>query len=340
MKQKKKAFITGVTGQDGSYLAELLLTKNYIVHGMIRKSSVFNTQRLDKIFPNKNFKLHHGDMTDELSIVNLLRSIKPDEVYNLAAQSHVAVSYKNPVYTTDVNALGNLRILEAIRSLNLKNTKFYQASTSELFGKSTSKYQNENTPFEPISPYSCSKLFAYWNTRNYRDAYGIFASNGILFNHESPRRGETFVTRKITKGLCRIKKNLQSYLLLGNLYSKRDWGHSEEYVEAMWKMLQLNKPLDLVISSGKTHTIKDFINETLRYLDMPVKWEGKGLEEKAISKKTLKPIIKISKKYFRPLEVSFLKGNSNLAKKTINWRPKINLRKLVKDMVDKDMEKI
>ena len=286
--KKKKALIFGVTGQDGAYLSKFLLNKNYIVYGVKRRSSIINTQRIDDIYEDINYKsnfvLLYGDLTDASSILNIIKKVNPREIYNLAAQSHVKVSFEVPEYSADVNALGTLRILEAIRSLNLeKKVKFYQAGTSEMFGKTTAKFQNEKTSFHPVSPYGVSKCFAHWITKNYRDAYGIYACNGILFNHESPIRGETFVTKKIIQGLVKIKLGFQKKLFLGNLYSKRDWGHARDYVEAMWKMLQQKKPEDFVIGTGKTFTIKDFVNRAAKKIKLDIKWIGKGIKEKAVN---------------------------------------------------------
>ena len=318
---KKKAIIFGVTGQDGSYLAELLLNKNYIVHGVKRKSSSYNTSRIDHMLSvNKNFYLHYGDITDFSSINNLINFIKPDEIYNLAAQSHVAVSFQMPDYTANTNAIGCLRILETIRSSkNKKKIKFYQAGTSEMFGKIIEKRQTEKTPFYPRSPYGVSKLFAHWITINYRESYKIFACNGILFNHESPRRGETFVTRKITIGLSKIKLGFQKVLVLGNLDAKRDWGHARDYVEAQWLILQQKKPDDYVIATGKNYSVKDFINLCARILNINLKWKGKGIATKAYDEKG-NCIIRCHKRYFRPAEVDQLLGNALKAKKKLKWK--------------------
>ena len=349
--KKKIAFITGITGQDGSYLAEFLLKKNYIVHGLKRRSSVFNTQRIDHIYvdPHKktNFFLHYGDVVDSNCIIDLFKKIRPDEVYNLAAQSHVQISFQIPDYTSQVNAIGTLKILDAIRLLNLKRTKFYQASSSELFGKIQSKKQNEKTPFYPRSPYAVSKLFAYWMTKNYREAYNMFASNGILFNHESERRGETFVTRKITMSLSRIAQGFDKCLYLGNIYSLRDWGHAEDYAEMQWKILQHNKPDDFVISTGKQYSVKYFVEKCCEYIGIKVKWTGKGLNEKAIIVKINKQktpklkigsvIVQIDKKYFRPLDVDNLIGDARKAQKKLNWKPKNDIIKLISRMMDSDM---
>ena len=340
----KKALITGITGQDGYYLAKLLLSKNYQVHGLKRRTSLINTSRIDKFFEdskyrNKKFFLHHGDMTDASSLISLVNKIKPDEIYNLAAQSHVKVSFEIPEYTADSDALGVLRLMEAVKSSNLiKKIKVYQASTSELYGKVQKVPQDEKTPFYPRSPYGIAKLYAHWITINYREAYNMFVCNGILFNHESPLRGETFVTRKISIGLSRIKLGLQKKLYLGNLNSKRDWGHAEDYVVAMWKMLQQKKPDDFVIATGKQYSVKDFINTAAKELDIKIKWTGKGSNEKGIDSKTNKVIIEIDKKYFRPTEVDALKGNYNKAKKILKWSPKINFKELVKEMVTSDLK--
>ena len=337
----KKAIIFGVTGQDGYYLSELLLKKNYKVHGVKRKSSSINTSRIDKLFEtNKNFFLHYGDLSDSLSIQKLISHLAPNEIYNLAAQSHVAVSFQLPEYTANIDALGPLRILECIKFLKLeKKVKFYQAGTSEMFGKVMEIPQNEKTPFYTRSPYGVSKLFAHWITKNYREAYNIFACNGILFNHESPERGETFVTSKITIGLCKIKLGLQKKLVLGNIYAKRDWGHAKDYVQAMWMMLQKKKPDDYVISTGKQYSVKDFINLAADYLDFKIKWRGSGINEKCYDEKG-NIIIECSKKYYRPTEVDTLLGNFNKAKNTLKWKPSIKFKELVKDMVSSDMQRI
>ena len=335
---KKKALIYGVTGQDGSYLSELLLKKKYEVHGVKRRSSSINTNRIDHLYQdphqkNKNFILHYGDISDSISVNNLISKIKPDEIYNLAAQSHVGVSFQIPEYTANVDGLGALRILEAIKSLDsVKKIKFYQAGTSEMFGKTDGGFQNEKTKFYPRSPYAASKLYAHWITINYRESYNLFACNGILFNHESPVRGETFVTKKIISGLCKIKKKKLNTLYLGNLYSKRDWGHAQDYVEAMWKMLQQKKPEDFVIATGKQYTVKQFINLVCKELEIKIKWEGKGLKEKAYDDKG-RVIIKIDKSYFRPTEVDSLLGNSSKARRILNWKPRMNIVDLIKDMI-------
>ena len=342
---KKIALIFGVTGQDGSYLAEFLLKKKYVVHGVKRRSSSINTTRIDHIYQDphvnkRTFILHYGDVTDALSVTRLIKQIKPNEIYNLAAQSHVAVSFESPEYTANADALGALRILEAIRFNKFdKKTKFYQAGTSELFGRTEKIPQNEKTPFHPASPYGVAKLYAHWITINYREAYGIFASNGILFNHESPRRGETFVTRKIVQALCKIKMNYQKKLFLGNLYSKRDWGHAKEYVEAMWLILQQKKPDDFVISSGKQITVKKFVELTAKKLGMPIKWKGKGVNEKGYDPDN-NIIIKCDKSYHRPLEVNNLLGDSKKALKILGWRSKINLSQLISEMIEEELNSL
>ncbi len=337
----KKALIFGVTGQDGSYLAEFLLEKKYKVHAVKRKSSSYNTNRIDHILEKeKNFILHYGDVTDSIMVMNLINKIKPDEIYNLSAQSHVAVSFKLPEYTANVDALGSLRILEAIKSCNLiKKTKFYQAGTSEMFGKVQEIPQSEKTKFYPRSPYGVSKVFSHWMTINYREAYGMFACNGILFNHESPRRGETFVTRKVTIALSKIKLGLQKKLLIGNLNAKRDWGHAKDYVEAQWLILQQKKPDDFVISTGKNYSVKQFINMCAKYLEIKLRWKGKGINSKAYDQHG-NCIIACSKKYYRPTEVDTLLGNSLKAKKILKWKPKINFKNLVKEMVEYDYNNI
>lgn len=329
--KKKIALIFGVTGQDGSYLAELLLKKNYVVHGIKRRSSLINTARIDHIFKkNKNFYLHYGDVTDALSIINILKKIRPNEVYNLAAQSHVKVSFEIPLYTADVDAMGSLRILESIRSVN-KNIKYYQASSSEMFGNSSDKIQSEKTRFDPQSIYGVSKVFSFYATRNYRHSYNMFAANGILFNHESSRRGETFVTKKIINGLINIKNGTEKKIELGNLYSIRDWGHAKDFVWAIWKIMQLKKSDDFVICTGKKMTVKQFINRSAKILKMKIIWKGKGLKECGYCNK--KKIITISKKYFRPSEVNSLTGNFSKAKNQLNWKPKFNIDKLIKEMI-------
>ena len=340
--KKKVALITGITGQDGSYLAELLLSKNYIVHGVIRKSSTFNTKRIDHIYVDRhnktNFFLHYGDLTDSNSIYNIIHKVQPNEVYNLGAQSHVGVSFENPEYTGEVSGIGTLRILEAIRFLKIRNVKFYQASTSELFGETYGKsIFTENSKFHPKSPYGVAKVYAHWITVNYREAYKIFACNGILFNHESPVRGETFVTRKITIGLCKIKLKKQKTLYLGNLSAKRDWGHARDYVIAMWKMLQKQKPSDYVISTGRQYTVKQFVNLVLKELEIDFKWKGKGINEKCYDHNN-NCIVACDKEYFRPLEVDTLLGNSNKASRELNWKPSTPITKLVKEMVNYDLK--
>jgi GDPmannose 4,6-dehydratase len=351
--KKKIALITGANGQDGSYLCEILLKKNYIVHGIIRRSSSINTHRLNNIYEDplkkkKKFYLHYGDLTDTSFINNIIDKILPDEIYNLAAQSHVQVSFDTPEYTTDVNALGPLRILEKIRNIKIKKIKFYQASSSEMFGNTKSKKQNEYTYFNPKSPYAISKLLSHYNTVIYREAYGLFACSGILFNHESPRRGETFVTRKITIGIKNLINNNQKCIHIGNLYSYRDWGHAKEYCEIIHKILQQKKADDYVVSTGKTHSVKDFINEAFKCIDIKLLWTGKGLNEKAIIIKTnakyknLKlhsTVIKVNKKYFRPIELDYLKGDSSKARKFLKWKNKISFQNLVKDMVENEIKK-
>ena len=340
----KKALITGITGQDGYYLTKFLLKKKYQVHGIKRRTSLINTQRIDEFFNDKNlhdknFTLYHGDMTDSSSLISILNKVKPDEIYNLAAQSHVKVSFEVPEYTANSDAIGVLRLLEAVKSANLINkTKIYQASTSELYGKATEIPQNEKTPFYPRSPYAIAKLYAYWIIINYREAYNFFACNGILFNHESPLRGETFVTRKITIGLSKIKLGLQKNLVLGNLDAKRDWGHAADYAEAMWKMMQLKKPEDFVISTGKQYSVREFVNTAAKYLGIHIKWKGKGVNEKGIDIITGKIIIKVGKNYFRPTEVENLLGDSSKAKKILKWRPKITFNQLVKEMINSDLK--
>ena len=337
----KKALITGITGQDGSYLAELLINKNYAVHGIKRRTSLINTDRIDHLYQDpheidKKLILHHGDMTDSTSLIRIIQEVQPDEIYNLAAQSHVVVSFEAPEYTANCDALGALRILEAIRILKLENkVKFYQASTSELYGSVRETPQTEKTPFYPRSPYGVAKLYAYWITVNYREAYNIFACNGILFNHESPVRGETFVTRKITQALARIKYGLQKKLYLGNLNALRDWGHAKDFVEAQWLMLQQDKPEDFVIATGKQHSVRDFINIASKNLEMKIDWRGKGLDEVGLFEGN--EIIKVDSRYFRPTEVETLLGDASKAKEKLNWNPKISFEQLVKEMVDEDL---
>jgi len=338
----KKALITGITGQDGSYLAEFLLNKGYEVHGVKRRTSLFNTNRIDHLYQDphihkRNFILHHGDLTDTSSLIKIIQNVQPDEIYNLAAQSHVAVSFEVPEYTANSDALGTLRILEAIRILKLeKKTKFYQASTSELFGKVVDIPQNETTPFYPRSPYAAAKLYAYWITVNYREAYNIYACNGILFNHESPVRGETFVTRKITRALTRIKLGLQKTLYLGNLDAMRDWGHAKDYVEVQWLMLQQKTPEDFVISTGQQYSVRDFVNIAAKELGYKIIWKGKGKNEKGLVDG--KVIVKVDKNYFRPTEVETLLGDASKAKRKLGWEPKISFKKLVSEMVSEDLK--
>ena len=338
-----KALITGITGQDGSYLAELLLEKGYEVHGIIRRSSSFNTGRIDHIINNKQYNdqffYHHGDVTDASSLNRLLVKIQPNEIYNLAAQSHVQVSFEIPDYTAQVDALGTLRFLDAIRETNLE-TKFYQASTSELFGKVQESPQNEATPFYPRSPYGVAKLYAYWIIVNYRESYDLFACNGILFNHESPRRGETFVTRKITRAAARIKEGMQQKLTLGNLNAKRDWGFAPDYVEGMWLILQQEKPEDFVLATGVQHTVRDFVDLAFDELGIEIEWVGKGKHECGINKETGKTIIEVDSDYFRPAEVETLLGDSSKAKKKLGWESKTTFENLVKMMVISDWEKV
>jgi GDPmannose 4,6-dehydratase len=343
--KKKIALIFGITGQDGSYLADFLLKKNYIVHGVKRRSSSFNTGRLDHLYQdpyekNRKFILHYGDITDAISVSSIIKNIKPDEIYNLAAQSHVAVSFEVPEYTANADGIGALRILEAIKFHGFeKKTKFYQAGTSEMFGKVVQTPQTEKTPFYPRSPYGVAKVYAHWITINYREAYKIFACNGILFNHESPVRGETFVTKKIVMALCRIKLNKQKKLFLGNLDAKRDWGHAKDYVEAMWKMLQNKTAQDYVISTGKQYSVRDFVNLSLKELNIKYFWRGKGINEKCYDDKG-NSIIECDKEYFRPLEVDTLLGDSSKARKELNWKPKYNITKLVKEMISIELNNL
>jgi GDPmannose 4,6-dehydratase len=334
----KKALITGITGQDGSYLAELLLNKGYEVHGLRRASSVFNTERIDHLMDdsNLNFHLHYGDLIDSSNLNRLLEQIQPDEIYNLGAQSHVHISFQIPEYTAEVDGLGTLRLLDAIRESGIK-TKFYQASTSELFGKVQEIPQTENTPFYPRSPYGVAKLFSFWTVKNYREAYNLFACNGILFNHESPRRGKIFVTRKITQGVAGIKNGKQKKIYLGNLDAKRDWGYAPDYVEAMWLILQQEIPDDYVVATGETHSIREFCEEAFRLAGYDIIWEGKGLDEKGIDKKTGKVLIEIDPKYFRLTEVDLLIGDSSKAQKKLNWKPKVGFKELVKIMTEHDL---
>jgi len=339
----KKALITGVTGQDGSYLAEFLLNKGYEVHGIKRRTSLFNTDRIDHLYQDphvndRRFVLHHGDMTDSSSLIRIIQQIQPDEIYNLAAQSHVAVSFEEPEYTANADALGALRILEAIRILGLQqHTRYYQASTSELFGKVQTIPQNELTPFYPRSPYAVAKLYAHWITINYREAYGIFACNGILFNHESPVRGETFVTRKITRALSRILLGMQDCLYLGNLDAKRDWGHARDYVEMQWLMLQQDSPDDYVIATGEQYSVRQFVNLVAQELGIQLRWEGTGVNEKGIDAKTGVCLVAVDPRYYRPTEVETLLGDATKAKQKLGWSPKISFEALVKEMVKEDL---
>ncbi|WP_300464827.1 GDP-mannose 4,6-dehydratase [Desulfobacula sp.] len=339
----KKALITGITGQDGAYLAELLLKKGYEVHGIKRRSSLFNTDRIDHLYQdphekNRAFFLHYGDLTDSTNLIRIVQQIQPDEIYNLAAQSHVAVSFESPEYTADTDALGTLRILEGIRLLGLeKKTRFYQASTSELFGKVQETPQTEQTPFYPRSPYAAAKLYAYWITVNYREAYGIYACNGILFNHESPLRGETFVTRKITRALARIKLGLQACLYMGNLSAKRDWGHAKDYVEMQWLMLQQDTPDDYVIGTGKQYSVREFINVAAQKLDLSLKWKGQGVDEQGITDDGT-VIVAVDPTYFRPTEVETLLADPSKAKRKLGWEAKTSFDEMVQEMVEKDLE--
>ena len=340
----KKALITGITGQDGSYLTEFLLEKGYEVHGIIRRSSSFNTGRIDHLFNkpevhDKTFFLYHGDLTDSSNLNRLLDKIQPDEIYNLGAQSHVKVSFEVPEYTAEVDAIGTLRFIDAIKETGLK-TKFYQASTSELYGKAQEQPQTEQTPFYPRSPYGVAKLYAYWIIVNYREAYNIFACNGILFNHESPRRGETFVSRKITRATARIKEGIQEKVLLGNLQAKRDWGYAPEYVEGMWQVLQQDKPDDYVLATGETHTVREFADLAFKELEMELEWVGEGKEEKGIEKSSGKVRVEVDPKYFRPTEVDVLIGDASKAKKDFGWEPKIRFAELVKIMAQADWKKV
>jgi GDPmannose 4,6-dehydratase len=341
--KSKIALIFGVTGQDGSYLSEFLIKKGYVVHGVKRRSSSINTMRVDHLYQdphvkNRNFILHYGDITDSTSVSTIIKFVQPDEIYNLAAQSHVSVSFEVPEYTANADALGALRILEAIKFHNLiKKTKFYQAGTSEMFGKVQQIPQNEKTSFYPRSPYGVAKLYAHWVTINYREAYNIFACNGILFNHESPVRGETFVTRKIVIALCKIKLNLQKKLFIGNLYAKRDWGHAKEYVVAMWKMLQQKKPDDYVIATGRQYSVKDFINFVSHELKIKIIWKGQGINEKGYDQKG-NCIIECDSNYLRPLEVDTLLGDARKARKILKWNPKISIKDLAKEMILKEMD--
>ena len=341
--EQKVALITGVTGQDGAYLAEFLLNKGYIVHGLKRRTSLFNTDRIDHLYQDRHesgvrFFLHHGDMTDSSSLIRIIQQTKPDEIYNLAAQSHVAVSFEEPEYTANSDALGVLRLLEAIRILGLeKKTRFYQASTSELFGLVQETPQKETTPFYPRSPYAVAKMYGYWIVVNYREAYGLYACNGILFNHESPVRGETFVTRKITRALARIKLGLQDCVFLGNMDAKRDWGHAKDYVEMQWLMLQQEKPEDFVIATGVQYSVRDFVNAAAKELEMPIRWEGQGVEEKGYDTSG-KVIVAVDPRYFRPTEVETLLGDATKAKTKLGWTPQTSFNALVAEMVREDLK--
>jgi len=359
----KVALITGVTGQDGAYLAEILLAKGYLVHGIKRRASLFNTQRVDHLYQDphdedRRFILHYGDLTDATNLIRIIQEVQPHEIYNLAAQSHVKVSFETPEYTANADALGALRLLEAVRILGLESrTRFYQASTSELYGKVRETPQTEDTPFYPRSPYACAKVYAYWITVNYREAYGIYACNGILFNHESPVRGETFVTRKITRGAARIALGLEGMLHLGNLDARRDWGHAKDYVKAQWLILQQDEPSDYVISTGEQHSVREFCTEAFRRAGIRLEWRGKGLEEKGVVAETFpsallekyqhhrttpplergKTVVRVDPRYFRPTEVDTLLGDSSRARKTLGWRPEISFEEMVREMVDQDL---
>lgn len=344
MVENKVALITGITGQDGAYLADLLLKKGYEVHGIKRRSSLINTDRIDHLYQDPHesdvkLHLHYGDLTDATNLLRIIQQTQPDEIYNLAAQSHVKVSFETPEYTANSDALGTLRILEAIRILGLeKKTKFYQASTSELYGKVQEVPQTEKTPFYPRSPYAVAKLYGFWIVKNYREAYGMYACNGILFNHESPVRGETFVTRKITRAVARIKLGLQKNMFLGNLDAKRDWGHAKDYVEGMWRMLQQEKADDYVLATGKTVTVRDFISMAFNEVGISMRWEGKGVEEKGINSETNTVLVQVDPKYFRPTEVDLLIGDATKAKNELGWEPKYTLEELVKEMVKSDLK--
>lgn len=340
----KTALITGVTGQDGAYLAEFLLKKGYIVHGIKRRASSFNTDRIDHLYKDphetgRKFTLHYGDLTDSTNLIRIIQQVQPDEIYNLAAQSHVAVSFESPEYTANADAIGTLRILEAIRILGLeKKTRFYQASTSELYGKVQETPQTEKTPFYPRSPYAAAKIYGYWITVNYREAYGMYACNGILFNHESPIRGETFVTRKITRAFARIKLGLQKKVYLGNLDAKRDWGHAKDYVEMQWLMLQQDKPDDFVIATGVQYSVRDFVNKAASAVGIGMDWKGQGVEEKGYNKATGECLVEVDSRYFRPTEVETLLGDPTKAKQKLGWVPKITLDQMVKEMVEHDIK--
>jgi GDPmannose 4,6-dehydratase len=340
----KKALITGITGQDGSYLAELLLDKGYEVHGIIRRASTFNTQRIDHIYQdpheeNVRLKLHYGDMTDSSNLSRLVEKINPDEIYNLAAQSHVGTSFEIPEYTTDVDAMGTLRLLDAIKESEVE-CKFYQASTSELYGEVQEVPQTEETPFYPRSPYAAAKLYAYWIVKNYREAYDLFAVNGILFNHESPRRGKRFVTRKITRAVARINKDKQDKIYLGNMNAKRDWGYAKDYVKMMWMMLQHDNPEDFVIATGETHTVREFVEAAFSHVNVEIEWQGEGVDEKGIDKNTGRVLVEVDPKYFRPTEVDLLIGDPSKAKEELGWKPEVKFKELVQLMVQSDLEAI
>src|SRR3989344_3078850 len=338
---RKKALITGITGQDGSYLAELLLEKGYEVHGIIRRSSSFNTGRIDHVLrdpheKNRRLFLHYGDLSDGSSLNRILEKVRPDEIYHLGAQSHVRVSFDIPEYTADVDALGTLRMLDAIRETGIK-TRFYQASSSGMFGKAAETPQKETTPFHPRSPYGCAKVFGYWIAKNYRETYGLFAVNGILFNHESPRRGETFVTRKVTMGMSRIKLGLQEKIFLGNLNAKRDWGYAKDFVEGMWRMLQQKTPDDYILATGETHSVRELVEEAGKILGFDIVWKGKGEQEKGIDRNTGKTLIEIDPHYYRPAEVDILLGDATKAKKRLGWKPKVKLKELIRIMIEADL---
>lgn len=336
---QKKALIFGITGQDGSYLTELLLEKGYKVHGVKRRSSSFNTCRLEDIFKNKNLKLHYGDLSDSMNVTRLIHEVQPDEIYNLGAQSHVRVSFDKPLYTSDIDGLGAMRILEAIRFLGLeKKTKYYQASSSEMFGLVQEVPQKETTPFYPRSPYAVAKVYAYWATVNYREAYGIFACNGILFNHESPRRGCTFVTRKVTRHVAKVAKGSNDILYLGNLNAKRDWGHAKDYMNAAWLMLQQEKPDDYVVATGETHTVREFVELAYDHIGIKIAWRGQGLGEEGYDINSKKILVKIKEIYFRPSEVDLLIGDYSKAKKVLGWKPNYNFESLIKHMVEEDIK--
>jgi GDPmannose 4,6-dehydratase len=338
----KKALVTGITGQDGAYLAEFLLAKGYEVHGIKRRASSFNTERIDHLYEDphhtgRRLFLHYGDMTDSANLAGIMQAVRPDEIYNLAAQSHVAVSFETPEYTANVDGLGTLRILEAMRAQGLKATRFYQASTSELYGLIKESPQTETTPFHPRSPYGVAKLFAYWITVNYREAFGIYACNGILFNHESPIRGETFVTRKITRGLARVKVGLQDCVYLGNLDAKRDWGHAKDYVEMQWLMLQQDQPDDYVIATGEQYSVKEFVNATAEEMKMQISWRGKGIDEEGVDEHGRR-VVAVDPRYFRPAEVASLQGDASKARKKLGWKPRIGFREMVAEMAAADLQ--